>query len=143
MLSQKCKCAIRAVIYLSSDFPEPTKKGGKEISAALKIPQAFTGRILHELSQQNIISSLKGPGGGFYMTAENLQLPILKIIETIDGLSFFKACGLGLEICSEKRPCPIHETFKICRNQMFDLFKTKKIKDIAHDITLHKMFIVR
>ena len=35
MLSQKCKYAIRAVIYLSSDFPEPTKKGGKETSSAI------------------------------------------------------------------------------------------------------------
>ncbi|MBI3133087.1 MAG: Rrf2 family transcriptional regulator [Bacteroidetes bacterium] len=143
MLSQKCKYAIRSVIYLSSDQDKSKMTGGKEISDMLKIPQAFTGRILHELSQKKIISSLKGPGGGFYMTPENLQLPILKIVEAIDGLGFFKECGLGLDVCSEKRPCPVHDTFKQCRDQLFTLFSTKSIKDLAHDVTLHKLFVVR
>lgn len=52
MLSQKTKYALRAVLYLSVQAKNQEIKGGKEISDELKIPSAFTNKILQELAKK-------------------------------------------------------------------------------------------
>lgn len=144
MLSQKCKYAIRAVLYLSVSTSEiGNLKGGKDVSKVLKMPLAFTGKILQELARENIISSLKGPRGGFFLSEENLLIPLIRIIEVMGDLSYFKSCGLGLSECSEDHPCPIHDTFKVSRDNLLSMFRSKTIGDLAKDIEESELFLVR
>jgi len=144
MLSQKCKYAIRAVLYLAIESNEEGGlKGGKDVSEALKIPLAFTGKILQQLARDHIISSVKGPGGGFYLSGENLKLPIIKIVETMGDISYFNSCGLGLSECSESHPCPIHDTFKISRDNLLKLFSSKSIGELSGEIKESEYYLVR
>lgn len=144
MLSNKCKYAIRAVLYLSIESNKNKKlKGSKHVAEALNIPVAFTSKILQELAKTKIISSLKGPGGGFFLTDKNLDTPIIDIVKTIDGLSFFESCGLGLDKCSDERPCPIHNTFKIGRDSMLKLLKENTIRELATDTVKRELFLIR
>lgn len=133
MLSQKCKYAIRAVIFLASRCNQKQLTGGTEIAEKLNMPTAFTIKILQELAKKNIIYSSKGPKGGFYITEELKSTPILKIVEAIDDLSIFHKCGIGLHECSDDRPCPFHETFKEIRQKLFTSFNTKTIGDFSVD----------
>ena len=144
MLSQKCKYAIRAVLYLSAESStHKGLKGGKEVSNALLIPLPFTSKILQELSRENIISSVKGPGGGFYLSPENLRLTLIKIVEAMGDASYFSSCGLGLVECSEEHPCPIHDTFKVSRNNLLDLFNNKTIGELGVEVKHSGLFLVR
>ena len=143
MLSSKCKYAIRAVLFLSVQSHISNRLGVKQISEDLKMPAPYTGKILQELSKKEIISSTKGPNGGFYLTKNNLQQPLMKIIETIDGPSFFSTCGLGLTECSDSHPCPIHHTFKISRDHLKVLFESKTIAELSEEIKSTKLFLVR
>lgn len=144
MLSQKTKYAIRAVLYLSVNASKNGKlKGGKEISEELKIPSAFTIKILQELAKKNIISSVKGPKGGFYLSEKNLNLPLIRIIDAMDDMAFFNSCGLGLSECSEEKPCPVHGTFKIARNNLFQLFSKKNISELSEEIINNDFILVR
>jgi len=143
MLSQKCKYAIRTVLYLSIEGNKSSPKGGKDISTALKIPEAYTGKILQELARKNIITSVKGPGGGFYLSEENLNSPVINVIETIDGLSLFESCGLGLSKCSNDHPCPIHNDFKVAREHLKKVFINKSVQELANEIKTHDFTLVR
>ncbi|NUM50634.1 MAG: Rrf2 family transcriptional regulator [Flavobacteriales bacterium] len=143
MLSQKTKYALRAVLYLSVQAKSQKIKGGKEISDELKIPSAFTNKILQELAKKDIVSSVKGPRGGFFLSEKNLRLPLIQIINAMDDMAFFHSCGLGLSECSEEKPCPVHGTFKIARNNLFQLFSTKTIKELSEEIINKDFFLVR
>ena len=143
MLSQKCKYAIRTVLYLSIEGNKTYPKGGKEISTTLKIPEAYTGKILQELAKKNIITSVKGPGGGFYLSKENLSAPIINVIEIIDGLSFFDSCGIGLSKCSSEHPCPIHNDFKKIRTFYQNLLVKKTIGKFSVEIKDKEWSLVR
>ena len=123
MISKKCKYALRAILHLAIVSNEENKKNNRDLAEELKLPTPYLGKILQELVPKQIISSVKGPNGGFYLTKENKQLPLIKVIEVIDGLSFFNTCGLGLSDCSDEQPCPIHHDFKKAKNQK----KPKKI----------------
>jgi len=49
---------------------------------------AFTSKILLELSRKKIITSVKGPGGGFYLSPKNLSIPIIEIIKAMGDISY-------------------------------------------------------
>jgi len=81
MLSKSSKYAIRAVLYLAMHTNNKEKIGSKEVAKKLGIPAPFLAKTLQELTKKNIISSIKGPHGGFFLTKENNQKSLLDIIE--------------------------------------------------------------
>lgn len=143
MISKKCKYALRAVLHLAVESSVSEKVGLRSLADQLKIPAPYLGKILQELVSKHIISSTKGPNGGFYLTKKNQVAPLLKIVAAIDGLGFFENCGLGIEECSDDHPCPIHNDFKVIRNHLKNVFTTKTIQDFAGEITMHNLILVR
>lgn len=142
MISNKCKYALRAILFLAVESNETKKIRISELAEELKIPTPYLGKILQELVPKSIISSIKGPRGGFYLTEKNQQAPLIKIIEAIDGLAYFEKCGLGLEDCSDSHPCPIHEDFKKSRDHLKTVFTNKTIRELASEIIANELILV-
>ena len=135
MLSNTCKTAIKAVIYLSSKSIDGDKVGIKEIAEQINASEHTIGKTLQILVRQGIINSAKGPTGGFFIDKKQLTQPILKIVETIEGKDVFKECGLGLSKCSATHPCPIHNEYKVAREMIEKIFREKKIKHLCDNVT--------
>lgn len=135
MLSHTCKTAIKAVIYLASKHDTRTNAGIKEIADYIDASEHTVGKLLQTLVKQNIVNSVKGPSGGFNISPEQLQQPIINIVNSIDGDQVFKECGLGLSRCSSAHPCPIHDEYKVARNLIEELFATNKICDLCKPVS--------
>jgi len=134
MLTQTCKTAIKAVIFLATKYESREKIGIKEIADAIDASEHTVGKMLQLLVKEDVINSLKGPGGGFYISKEQLAQPIINIIKAIDGNEVFKSCGLGLRKCAASHPCPIHYEYKAAMEIIEKLFKTKKVKDLCEPV---------
>ncbi len=135
MLSNTCKTAIKAVIYLSSKFDAEGNAGIKEIAEFINASQHTVGKILQTLVKHRVINSVKGPAGGFYISKEQQRQPIINIVEATDGRSVFKSCGLGLSKCSGSHPCPIHNDYKEARDIIENLFRQKKVQELCEPVT--------
>lgn len=135
MLSNTCKTAIKAVIYLCSKFEKEENSGIKEIAEFINANEHTVGKILQTLVKQNVINSLKGPTGGFYISKEQRNQPIIQIVEAIDGKQIFKSCGLGLSQCSPAHPCPIHNEYKEARDHIEKLFREKDVLDLCKPVS--------
>ena len=134
MFSKTCEYGIRAVIYIFSQNSKGKKLGIKDICKEIDAPEFFTAKIVQSLAKQGVISSSKGPNGGFFMEKEQESLTLLDLVIAIDGDQLFKGCGLGLKQCSELSPCPIHNDFKVIRDQLERMLNNKKIADLASEI---------
>lgn len=141
MLSNSCKYAIRSVIYLALNSNANKKIGSKEVALKLNIPQPFLAKILQELTRKHLISSTKGPKGGFFLTDENLNNSVLDIVSCIDGLDAFNICFLGLHTCSSKKPCSVHHIVGPFKDDVFDQLSNNTIAQFADDIRKGKHFI--
>lgn len=108
MLSKSCEYALKSLLYITQNSQNEERVGAKEIASNLNIPFHFAAKLLQVLSKADIISSQKGPNGGFYMTSQNLKHSLADVVRAIDGNGIFVNCILGLKTCSEKRPCPLH-----------------------------------
>ena len=115
MFSKSCEYAIKAVIHICIETKDGSRLSIAEIAKEIDSPEPFTAKILQSLARHNVISSAKGPGGGFYIDAAAKPIPVMDIIDLIDGKHAFERCGLGLKECSETKPCPIHNEFKSYR----------------------------
>jgi len=141
MISKACKYGIRAAVFVASKAEEGIKLNVKEIAKEVDAPEAFTAKILQVLNKNRIITSLKGPYGGFYIEQFQLEQPIINIINAIDGMSIFRECGLGLKQCSEIHPCPMHHQYKIAREALLDAFQKTTVGHLAQEINGGTSFI--
>ena len=134
MISKTCKTAIKAVIYLCSMFGKGENASIKEIAEFINASEHTVGKLLQTLVKQDIIKSLKGPTGGFYISKVQQKQPIINIVEAIDGKQIFKNCGLGLSQCSARHPCPIHDDYKEVRDKIEKLFREKNILSLCEPV---------
>ncbi|MBS1782475.1 MAG: Rrf2 family transcriptional regulator [Bacteroidetes bacterium] len=127
MFSKTCKYAIRAVVYIASQKECQRRVGATEIGKGIGAPKPFTSKILQELTKRGIISSQKGPNGGFFVTEQQLLTPIKMIVLTIDGDAIYTRCALGTGPCSDSTPCPVHAQFKHIRAQAIKMLNQTSI----------------
>jgi len=127
---------MRAVFFIAQKTADGGRVGIKEIALNIDSPEHFLAKILQDLSKRGIIQSVKGPNGGFYLDQKSLERPLVDVVEAVDGPSIFIGCGLGLAECSELNPCPVHEEFKMVRNQLHRMLRTTVIGQFNEDLNL-------
>jgi Rrf2 family protein len=133
MLSNTCKYAVRAVIYVSVYTDNRRKAGIKEISSKLDIPPPFLGKILQALVKHKILHSTKGPGGGFSLAREAEEITVMDIVEVIDGTSFFDTCLIRTTKCSDEEPCALHDNVTASRKLIRNMFTQQSIADLSSE----------
>jgi Rrf2 family iron-sulfur cluster assembly transcriptional regulator len=133
MLSNTCKYAVRAVIYLSVHAVDESKKIGiKKISDDLKIPSPFLGKILQVLAKNKILFSTKGPNGGFSMGKHPKDVTLMDIVLIIDGDGIFTECLIGIQSCSNGSvPCPTNKKYAPIREQIKKMFSEQNFEELA------------
>ena len=138
MLSNTCKYGLRATIFIALEVKDGERIGLKRISENLDIPSPFLGKILQNLAKHKILSSTKGPNGGFTMAKPADQVSIMDIFEIIDGKDYFEKCLIGVQSCTDdpiNSPCPLHSKYSHIRNEIAELFNNTSIQLLADDIS--------
>ncbi len=135
MLSNSCRYGIRAVIYLANQSKSSGKTGIKKISSDLDLPMPFLAKILQQLAKQKILSSSKGPHGGFSILRDPKKITLLDIVTSIDGPDIFTNCIMHNDSCEslnkKKNKCPLHDDYDRIRRSMIDVFSNKTIYDLV------------
>jgi Rrf2 family iron-sulfur cluster assembly transcriptional regulator len=144
MFSKACEYGIRASIYIAEQSLLERKVSLKEIAEAIESPTAYTSKILQQLSRSFIINSEKGPTGGFSMDALEMEkVNLSTIVFAIDGDSIYNGCGLGLKKCNEKLPCPVHDQFKLVRDELKSMLERTTVKSLAVSLEKGLTFLKR
>ncbi len=145
MLSNTCKYAIRAVVYIAINEEKGKNLGIKQIAEDLNIPAPFLGKILQSIAKSKILTSAKGPHGGFSFLRPPDKVTLADIVHVIDGLDVFKECLVGLEICRNsedgQEECPFHQKSGPVQEKLLDLFATQTIGELARDIKQEEHFM--
>jgi len=128
MLSMKTKYALRALSRLSKEYgkgPIPIS----DIAESEKIPRRFLENILQELKKLDIVNSMMGKNGGYFLTKSPDEISLYPIIQLCEE-------SIGLIDCvSETNPgscffckdivsCKTHTVFTEIRD--FTIMKLKE-----------------
>lgn len=143
MFSKTCEYAIRALIFIGQQTKDGSRIGVKAIAEGIDSPQYFIAKILQELSRKGFVQSVKGPSGGFFLSDENKQIPLSKVVKEIDGEKIFIACAMGLKECSEEHPCPLHHKFATIKHDWISVLESSTIEELVVSVNDKIAFLKR
>ena len=136
MFSKTCEYAIRAMIFIAQKSDRGLKVGFKDIAKGIGAPEHFIAKILQQLCRAGLVRSSKGPNGGFYLDDASMNQPLAEVVKVIDGEKLFTGSPMGLKNCSEKKPCPLHDEFKVIRKQMHDMLHSSTVGEFNKELSL-------
>ncbi|MBV6645050.1 MAG: Rrf2 family transcriptional regulator [Cyclobacteriaceae bacterium] len=134
MFSRSCEYALQAVLHISLHATSSQAVGLKAISEDQGVPLHFLSKVLQQLVKSNILISIKGPGGGFSLKTPSDKLTLLKVVQAIDGTHIFDRCGIGLKMCSDNSPCPIHFKYAEIKSGIKEVLSHKTIAQLCQDV---------
>src|SRR5689334_20077745 len=117
--SKTSEYAIRSLIY----FAERADKECvtvRAVSRSTGVPQSYVAKIFQCLTQSGILSSQRGPAGGYTLLIPSKELTLLQVVQVVDDVSksSFSNCVMGLDKCNDKNPCPLHDVWKSAKEKM-------------------------
>ncbi len=115
--SSACEYALRAMSYLVEQG-SGARVLARDVSSNENLPGPFLGKIFQTLVKGGLLTSTKGPGGGFSLARDPETITLFDIRAVVDGVSDLDGCAAGLAACSDEQPCPLHDTWKPVRAEI-------------------------
>ncbi len=129
MLSQTTEYALRAVLHLAAHANgHPVR--ANELATGLGVPQNYLSKTLHQLARAGVLTSTRGPTGGFQLAvpAESLTLErVASIFEPTPP----RRCLLGHGICGEHPSCRAHTQWAPIATALQTFFGTTTVADLT------------
>ncbi len=131
LYSKSAEYAIQAMIYLAEHKPEKPIMIRK-IAEDYDIPYQFLAKIMQVLVKHRLVKATRGRTGGVQLAKDPKDIYLNQIVHAIDGFPpDEEMCVVGLDLCSDDVPCPLHEQWKPIRAQLRDLLSTEPLDDLA------------
>ena len=130
MFSRSAEYAIRAMTFLALQ-PAGKLTGAREIAESEHIPTQFLWKILQNLARRRLVRSFKGARGGYELARPGERITIEDIVAATDESIVTQGCVLGLAVCSEEKPCPLHHTWKEIRERLIAMLEQTTLADLA------------
>ncbi len=131
MFNKETEYALRGLVYIQTQNMRGHKPGIAEITRQINAPTFYTAKILQRMVRNGFLQSQKGKGGGFYFNTIQITLPLKEVVTAIEGDKTFLGCSFGMNDCSDRNPCPMHEKYAPIREAFHRMLSTETIGSMA------------
>lgn len=130
ILSQTAVYALRATLCLAERGPRGRLRVD-DIAGRLNVPRNYLSKILHGLARDGVLTSNRGPGGGFELARPADEITLEQVVQRFDGLPAESGCLLGRSECSDRDPCAAHVHWKEVGAVVNAFFRETSIEELA------------
>lgn len=110
MLSATADHALRAILFLARDPSTPKKADA--IAQAIGAPRNYLAKTLNTLAHAGIVTSSRGPLGGFVLAVAPDRLTLGRVISVFDEPNRNQKCLLRDAPCSPADACLAHRRWQ-------------------------------
>lgn len=135
MLSKSSKYAVKAVIYLALRSHEDRKILVRDMHREVNVSESYLAKLLQGLARHGVISSAKGPGGGFYLSPENRRRTLMDVVSVIEGEDGINACVLGVSRCDAENPCAVHHLVGPAKKAFNQVLESTTLEELVAGIS--------
>jgi Rrf2 family protein len=107
MLSSTSEYALRAILFLARQGDRTL--GAGEIARATAAPRNYMAKTLNALAKAGIVTSARGPQGGFTLACAPETLTLARVIDCFEEPRPQHHCLLGTGPCDPLHPCAAHD----------------------------------
>ena len=133
MLSSTSDYALRAVLFLARDG-EGRSRRADEIAEATAAPRNYLAKTLNALAKAGIVSSARGPQGGFTLACDPATLTIARVVDCFDEPRPQSRCMLGTAPCDPAHPCAAHGRWTAVKHERRQPLATTTIADLLTSV---------
>ena len=87
--------------------------------------------MLQGLTRARLITSRRGPAGGFQISSLGRHVSLLDVVEAIDGPISLNVCVSQRRTCSRKGWCPAHPVWAKAQEALIGVLGAAMIADLA------------
>jgi len=129
-LSSTAQQAISAVLCIAAAGGEPMRV--QTIAAATGAPRNYLSKILHVLARAGVLSSGRGPRGGFRLAGPAERLTLAAVTGPFERPGQ-RRCLLGRPTCRDATACPAHRRWSKVASGVEDYFQTTTIARLLEE----------
>lgn len=128
-LTTKGRFAVTAMIDLAMRQADgPVTLSG--ISERQKISLSYLEQLFGKLRRHQIVSSVRGPGGGYCLARPMESLSVADIIHAVDEPLDATSCG-GKENCADDQRCMTHELWTRLNERMLEYLRSVSLAELV------------
>jgi Rrf2 family transcriptional regulator, iron-sulfur cluster assembly transcription factor len=102
------------------------------ISERQHISLSYLEQLFGKLRRAKLVSSVRGPGGGYNLARGGQQITVADIVTAVDEPLDATQCG-GKENCYEEKRCMTHDLWATLNEKMYDYLSSVTLADlVAH-----------
>lgn len=128
-ISATADYALRAILVLARDGAARPMRAD-EIADATGAPRNYMAKTLNSLAKAGIVSSARGPAGGFVLTVAPSELSLARIVDLFDEPRPQTRCMLGNAPCDQRHPCAAHSTWTRVKTERRAPLTTTTVADL-------------
>jgi len=132
-LTRAADYAIRVMIHLAA-FESGRRVSLPAMVAATGAPHSFLSKVLQALTRAQLITSRRGPAGGFEISARGRHASMREVLEAIDGPMCLNVCLNELRSCARKDWCPAHPVWVKAQAAILEVLGSAMIADLAAEM---------
>ena len=128
-LTTKGRFAVTAMIDLAlRQHDGPVTLAG--ISERQKISLSYLEQLFGKLRRHKLVSSVRGPGGGYTLAKPMAEVSVAHIIVAVDEPLDATQCG-GRENCRDEHRCMTHDLWTNLNKRMIDYLDSVMLGDLV------------
>ena len=134
MFGSSTKVAIAVLSRLAESYAAKERVSAASIARDRGLRSPFVGKVLSSLAAAELVTSLRGPGGGFALARPPGEICFMDVVMLFERSFNRRTCFVGGGLCSDRKPCPVHGRFgsvqadldKVLMDTTFAEFAEKK-----------------
>ena len=130
-LSTKGQYGVRAMFEIAKGYPA-SPITIKEISYAQGVSVSYLEQILNRLRRAGLISSVKGPGGGYILTRPPAEISIGRILRELEGPVAITACQDPAAGCERVDRCVTSLLWRSLGERIEGFLDSMNLGDLLH-----------
>ncbi|MBI2091887.1 MAG: Rrf2 family transcriptional regulator [Deltaproteobacteria bacterium] len=127
-ISDAASIAIHAMALLAARKNETVT--APEAAKRLEVSEAHLSKVMQRLAKAGLVSSVRGPGGGFSLTRNSNKITLLEVYESIDGQITYSNCLFDTAICNSDN-CVFGELLGNVNKEVKTYLSRTKLSDVA------------
>jgi Rrf2 family protein len=94
VFSSTAEYALRAIVHLAMN--REGLSSSQAIADSTKVPPKYISKILNDLVEARLVTSRRGPHGGFSLAREPQRISVLDVVNAVDPIRRIETCPLGI-----------------------------------------------
>ena len=139
-LSTKSRYAITAMIDLAQNQQGAVSL--RDISDRKGISLSYLEQLFCKLKNNKVVSSWRGPGGGYTLNRKCSEISLFEIITAVDENIDQTQCA-GSMNCLKDKPCTTHHVWTGLNKIIKDYMKSITIEDVITNQVIHNLHDAR